>query len=209
VIDIQGKGGHGAMPHLCVDPINVGVHIHLALQELVSRETPPSDTVSLTIGAFQAGDAANVIPHTAQLSGTLRTYNEQTRQNLKQRMQALIEGIAASYRATATLRFLFEVGACTTDAAFLHDISPFVAEVLGEENCNFNAPPIMPSEDFSEITARVPSAYMTLGFGDEQQGCCYAGHHPKVVYRDEGMPYGTAVLVNTAVKWLHLQANQA
>ena len=206
IIDIQGKGGHGAMPHHCVDPINVGVHIHLALQELVSREAPPSDTVSLTIGTFHAGDAANVIPHTAQLTGSMRTYNENTRAHLKQRMQEVAEGIAAAYGASASVHFELEVGSCVTDVAFLDAISPYVADVLGEENCNFDAPPIMPSEDFSEVSMRVPSAYMTIGFGDESNGCYYAGHHPKVEYRDEGMPYGAAVLVNVAREWLKANA---
>lgn len=202
LIDIQGKGGHGAMPHMCVDPITVGVHIHLALQELISREAPPSDTVSLTVGSFHAGEAANVIPDTAQLRGSMRTYNEQVRHCLRERMKTVVEGVAAAYNASARLTFVFELNACCTDGAFLEDIKPFVEEVLGKENCDFNAPPIMPSEDFSEISSRVPSAYLTLGFGDESNGCCYAGHHPKVVLMDEGMPYGAAVLANTAYEWL-------
>ncbi len=202
VIRIQGKGGHGAMPHACVDPINVGVHIHLALQELISRETPPWDTVSLTVGTFHAGEAANVIPDTAELRGTMRTYNQQTRQHLRDRMVVLTEGVAAAYGAEAQLDFIIQMDACCTDASFLEKIKPFVAEILGADGCEFQAPPIMPSEDFSEISSRVPSAYLTLGFGDESEGCCYAGHHPKVVLRDEGMPYGAAVLANCAVEWL-------
>ncbi len=202
VIHIQGKGGHGAMPHACVDPINAGVHIHLALQELISRETPPWDTVSLTVGAFHAGDAANVIPDTAELRGTMRTYNQQTRQHLRERMTVVTEGVAAAYGAQAHVDFIQQMDACCTDAAFLDAIKPFVTEILGAENCEFQAPPIMPSEDFSEISSRVPSAYLTLGFGDESEGCCYAGHHPKVVLRDDGMPYGAAVLANCAVEWL-------
>lgn len=202
VIEIQGKGGHGAMPQACVDPINAGVHIHLALQELISRETPPWDTVSLTVGAFHAGEAANVIPHTAELRGTMRTYNEQTRRHLCSRMVTMVQSVAQAYDAQAKVDFIQRMDACCTDAAFLADIAPYIKEVLGEENCQLNAPPIMPSEDFSEISSRVPSAYLTLGFGDESEGCCYAGHHPKVVLLDEGMPYGAAILANCAIEWL-------
>lgn len=207
VIHIEGKGGHGAMPHLCTDPINVGVHIHLALQELISREAPPWDTVSLTVGSFHAGDAANVIPHTAELRGTMRTYNQQTRRHLRDRLSELVEGVACAYNATARVSFVQQMDPCCTNAAFLTDIKPFISEILGEANCEFQAPPIMPSEDFSEISSRVPSAYLTLGFGDESEGCFYAGHHPKVTLRDDGMPFGAAVLANCAVEWLKKSVN--
>ncbi len=202
VIHIQGKGGHGATPHLCVDPINVGAHIHLALQELVSRESSPSETVVITVGAFLAGDAANVIPPTAELRGTLRTYDENIRRHLQQRMKELVEGVAAAYGAKATVDFVLQLDACYTNADFLMDIKPFVTEILGEENCNFQAPPVMTSEDFSEISSRVPSAYFILGFGDEADGCRFAVHHPQATFRDEGIPYGAAVLANCAVEWL-------
>lgn len=202
VIDIEGKGGHGAMPHNCIDPINVAVHIHLALQELISRESPPSETVSLTVGSVHAGEAANVIPHTAQIKGTMRTYDQEVRQYNRRRIRELAEGIAAAYGAKARLCYALELGPCCTDPVFFDQIKPYITEMLGEENCMFDAPPIMPSEDFSEVSSRVPSAYLTLGFGDESQGCCYAGHHPKVKLLDEGMSYGAAVLTNTAYEWL-------
>ena len=79
VIQIEGKGGHGAHPHTAVDPINIGVHIHLALQELISREVDPAEAVVLTFGKFQGGGAANIIPATAVMEGTLRTFNEELR----------------------------------------------------------------------------------------------------------------------------------
>lgn len=202
VIRIHGKGGHGATPHLCVDPINVGVHIHLALQELISREVSPTETVVITIGAFLAGDAANVIPAFAELRGSMRTYDAQTRSRMQQRMKALAEGVAAAYGAEANVDFVLQLDACYTDRDFLRHIQPFVTEILGEENCDFQAPPVMTSEDFSEISARVPSAYLNLGFGDEADGCCFAGHHPKTMLLDQGLPYGAAVLANCAIEWL-------
>lgn len=202
VIRIQGKGGHGATPHLCVDPINVGAHIHLALQELVRQETASGDTLVISIGAFLAGDAANVIPGTAELRGTLRTYDENFRRHLQQRMKELIEGVAAAYGAKATVDFVLQLDACYTNAEFLKDIQPFVTEILGEENCDFQAPPVMTSEDFSEISSRVPSAYFILGFGDEADGCRFAVHHPQATFLDEGLPYGAALLANCAAEWL-------
>lgn len=202
VIRIQGKGGHGATPHLCVDPINIGAHIHLALQELVSRESSPSETVVITVGAFLAGDAANVIPATAELRGTLRTYDESIRRHLQKRMEELVEGVAAAYGAKATVDFVLQLDACYTNADFLKDIKPYVTEILGEENCDFQAPPVMTSEDFSEISSRVPSAYFILGYGDESDGCRFAVHHPQATFLDEGIPYGAAVLANCAVEWL-------
>lgn len=88
-ITIHGKGTHGAYPHQGIDPINIGVHIHLALQELISREANPQDICTLTIGKFNAGSAANIIPESAILQGTLRTNNVSTRENLLSRMESM------------------------------------------------------------------------------------------------------------------------
>lgn len=81
-ITAKGKGSHGAYPHVGIDPINIGAHIHLALQELVARESDPSKAVALTVGKFQAGTAANIIPETAVLEGTLRTNDSKMREKL-------------------------------------------------------------------------------------------------------------------------------
>ena len=99
-ITIHGKGSHGACPHQGVDPINIGVHIYLALQELIARESNPADSCVLTIGRFCAGEVANIIPDTAILQGTLRTNKESAREILVKRIREVSERTAAVYNGT-------------------------------------------------------------------------------------------------------------
>jgi amidohydrolase len=96
---VKGKGGHGAQPHLCVDPIAVGAQIVSALQTIVAREVDPTEPAVVTVGAFRAGEAANVIPDTAELRGTVRSFNPAVREQLATRIPELIRGIAAAMRS--------------------------------------------------------------------------------------------------------------
>lgn len=104
-IDIQGKGCHGSMPNNGVDPITVASHIITGLSEIQSRELGLSDEAVITIGTINAGNAANVIPDTAHMSGTIRTYDEDTRSYIKQRVSDIAGSIAKAYRATATVTY--------------------------------------------------------------------------------------------------------
>ena len=101
VIRVEGRGGHGAHPQSTVDPINIGVHIHLALQELLSREADPAELVVLTFGKFQGGDAANIIPSSAVLEGTLRTFSEPLRTHLLERIDTICTCTAEAFRGRA------------------------------------------------------------------------------------------------------------
>ena len=90
-IFIKGQGGHGAMPNQTIDPINVGVHIHLALQELISRESDPNDMAVITIGTFNSGDSANIIPEEATLTGTMRSFSKKNRKKLLERLNEVVD----------------------------------------------------------------------------------------------------------------------
>src|SRR5699024_452299 len=108
-ITVIGKGGYGTAPEACVDPINTGVHIYLALQELIARECPPSKEAVLTVGEFSAGNASNILPDTAVLQGTLRTFDEKTKQQLIRRIGEVVKGVAAVYRTEAVVEELADV----------------------------------------------------------------------------------------------------
>ena len=108
-ITIYGQGGHGAYPHTAVDPINIGVHIHLALQELIAREADPTHACVLTIGQFSAGSAANIIPDEAVLQGTLRTNNRESRDKLVRRIKEVAEKTAAVYGGTVSIEWISQV----------------------------------------------------------------------------------------------------
>ena len=108
-ITAKGKGSHGAYPHVGIDPINIGTHIHLALQELVARESDPSKAVALTVGKFQAGTAANIIPETAVLEGTLRTNDSKMREKIVNRIKEVAEKTAEVYGGSASIEMIYEV----------------------------------------------------------------------------------------------------
>ena len=128
-ITITGKGSHGAYPHVGVDPINIGVHIHLALQELIARESDPSHACVLTVGQFQAGTAANIIPDTAVLQGTIRTNNTEARKLLVQRMKEVAQRTAAVYNGSAEIEMISEVPPLICNPQMTDEIVSYMEEM--------------------------------------------------------------------------------
>lgn len=177
-ITIHGKGTHGAYPHQGIDPINIGVHIHLALQELISREANPQDICTLTIGKFNAGSAANIIPESAILQGTLRTNNVSTVPPLMCNPQLTLEMV--EYMSQVGIEGLKEIPNSTATA----------------------------SEDFAIISEKIPTTYMllTAGFMDERGD--YPLHHPKAQFDENVCVIGAACFSYCASHWLENHKNR-
>ena len=132
-ITAKGKGSHGAYPHVGIDPINIGAHIHLALQELVARESDPSKAVALTVGKFQAGTAANIIPETAVLEGTLRTNDSKMREKIVNRIKEVAEKTAEVYGGSASIEMIYEVPTITCDSKLTEEFVKYIKEINGPE----------------------------------------------------------------------------
>lgn len=201
-IQITGKSSHGAYPHLSIDPINIGVHIHLALQELIARECDPSDACLLTIGQFTAGSAANIIPDTALLKGSMRTNKKDVRDKLARRLTEVSEGTASVYGGKAAVKFLCSVPVLVCDADLTNEIVGYMRELpvlgaTGYPNVSASA-----SEDFSLIAERVPSVfiYLSAGFPDERGE--YPAHNSRVMFNEDVLPIGAAYLAHCAERWL-------
>lgn len=201
-IKITGKGSHGAYPHVGVDPINIGVHIHLALQELIARETSPADACVLTIGQFTAGSAANIIPETAVLQGTIRTNKKKERELLVRRMKEVAEKTAEVYNGKAEIEMISEVPPLICNPELTDEMIGYMKEI--------NIPGLMPypnvsssaSEDFAVIAERVPSTFMYLSAGYMDERGTYPAHNPKAQFNEEVCPIGVACLAQCAVRWL-------
>lgn len=206
-IRVTGKGGHGASPHNTVDPINVGVHIHLALQELIAREVSPKDEAALTFGRFQSGDADNIIPKTAVLGGTLRTVKQETRDFLLKRIETCVKMTADMFRAEAVLTVPASVSALTVDETCADIIGKGFAAVLGKAAMRVNQT-TSGSEDFAEVSCRVPSMFFVVGGGDKEHGYEYAGHHPKVRYDETSLVSGAAAFACGAKAYLAAGGNK-
>jgi amidohydrolase len=187
-ITIAGKGAHGAHPHLSIDPVLVACHLGTALQSIVSRNVSARDTAVLSITRIQSGDAYNVIPQSAVMSGTVRTMQRETMKLVEQNMERLTTAVAAGFGAEAKLDFRLIFASMVADEAEAAVYGDAAAELVGEENLDRHSPPGMGSEDFSFMMEQVPGAHINLGNGDSA-----ALHNHKYDFNDETIPYGVAL----------------
>lgn len=212
-IDIQGKGCHGSMPNNGVDPVTIAAHIITGLSEINSRELGLSDDAVITIGTINAGNAANVIPDTAHMSGTIRTYDEETRSYIKQRVSDIASNIASAYRGSASVTYgsgcpclLNNPGLATCSAKYLNELlgpsRTFTAAQLNAMSGGGKASKSTGSEDFAYVSQKVPSIMFALAAGTPQDGYCYPQHHPKVKFDEAILSEGSAVYAYTAMRWL-------
>lgn len=212
-IDIQGKGCHGSMPNNGVDPVTIVAHIITGLSEINSRELGLSDNAVITIGTINAGNAANVIPDTAHMSGTIRTYDEETRSYIKQRVSDIASNIASAYRGSASVTYgsgcpclLNNPDLATCSAKYLNELlgpsRTFTATQLNAMSGGGKASKSTGSEDFAYVSQKVPSIMFALADGTPQDGYCYPQHHPKVKFDEAILSEGSAVYAYTAMRWL-------
>ena len=195
-INVQGKGCHGSMPAAGVDALTAASHILIALQEISARELSLTDRAVLTIGTFHVGTAANAFADTDVLGGTLRTYDEDVRARIKERMSQLVQAIAAAYRAKAEVRFGSGCPSLYNDEALSQAVGGYVTELLGEQS--FPAMSGGGSEDFAYVSREIPALMVALGTGVTE----YPLHHPKAVFDEQALPIGSAVFAYSAIRWL-------
>ncbi len=201
-ITLTGKGTHGSTPESGIDPINTGVHIHLALQELIAREVPASEEAVLTIGSFNAGSAPNVIPERAVLEGTLRTFKPKLREMLIQRIHEVVDSVSMTYRTEANIEVLSDVPAVACDADLNKEITATIREMDGTVGL-YPLYHVMGSEDFAFISEKVPSSYFGLGAGVPDKAKWIGQHNPKVRFTDDCLALGAAVYAQTTINWLN------
>jgi amidohydrolase len=196
-IDIEGKGGHAARPHLAIDTVLVGAQIINNLQSIVSRNVDPLESAVVSICMFHAGNTDNVIPQTAQLRGTARSLSPQVRDLLEKRLQEVVEGTAKLHGAKATLKYRRGYPVLTNHAAQTDFAAKVAGDVAGKDKIDTDIAPVMGAEDFSFMLNARPGAFIFVGNGDS------AGlHHPAYNFNDEAIPFGTSYwvkLVETAL----------
>ena len=212
-IKVKGKGCHGSMPNTGIDPLTAAAHILIALQELHARELSMSDQAVLTIGTMNAGTAANVIPDEVVMGGSIRTFDEDTREFIKQRMTDIACGIAKSFRASAEVTFGSGCPTLVNDSELSQCAYRYVKELLGDDHAfsvaELNAlgggsksSKSAGSEDFAYVSQKVPSIMLALAAGQPEKGYKYPQHHPMVKFDEEALVPGSAVYAYTAMRWL-------
>ncbi|MDE7366966.1 MAG: amidohydrolase [Lachnospiraceae bacterium] len=212
-IKVQGKGVHGSMPNLGIDPLNAASHILIALQEIQTRELALNEQAVLTIGTMNAGTAPNVIPDSVVMSGSLRTFDEETRTFIKNRLTDIAMGTARTFRAEAEVTFKSGCPTLVNDKELSVSILKYARELLGPEKAfsveelntmakDKKASGSAGSEDFAYISQEVPSIMLALAAGHPDNGYVYPQHHPMVKFDENALPSGCAVYAYTAMRWL-------
>jgi hippurate hydrolase len=188
-IEVTGRGAHGARPEASVDPVLAACHITTALQSIVARNVPPSDTAVLSVTRVVGGDAYNVIPQTATISGTARAFRPETMKLIEEGMKRVAEGVAAGFGAAASLDFRVIFAPLINQKVQTDAIADTAAELVGEAAVDRAKPPGMGSEDFSFMMEQVPGAYIQIGNGKESGQL----HNPHYDFNDAATPYGAAL----------------
>jgi hippurate hydrolase len=212
-IQIKGQGCHGSMPNMGVDPITVAAHIVIALQEIHARELAMNEQAVLTIGTLHAGNADNAIPDVAVLGGSIRTFNEETRGFVKQRLTEIAKGIAKSFRAEVEVEFGSGCPTLLNDKDLSERVLNYTKELLGDGKAfsvaqlntvsgDSKTSKSAGSEDFAYVSQKVPSIMLALAAGEPDKGYAYPQHHPKVKFDEDALANGCAVYAYTAMRWL-------
>ena len=200
-ITIHGKGGHGAYPHRSVDSVLVGSMVVQALHTLVSRNVDPLESAVLTIGKIDSGTVRNVIPETATLLGTLRTFNLEVRDYLIKRIQEVIHGVTEAMGATGELDY---------DSGYPPGINTLGISLLVEESLASIAdvkeivqlPPGMGAEDFAFYLQEAPGCFYNVGAGNKEKGITYPAHHPLFDVDESALKVGAQALASNAIDLL-------
>jgi hippurate hydrolase len=196
-IEIEGKGGHAARPHISVDTVLVGAQIINQIQSIVARNVDPLHAAVISICMFQAGSTDNVIPQTAHLRGTARSLTPAVQDILERRLHEVVEGTARLYGAHAKLTYKRDYPVTRNHERETAFAASVAAQVVGGERVDTDVAPVMGAEDFSFMLNARPGAFIFVGNGDS------AGlHHPAYDFNDEVIPIGTSYwvkLVETAM----------
>ena len=190
-IVVEGHGAHGAMPHHGVDPVLVASHIVTALQSIVARNIDPVKTAVVSTTQIHSGDTWNVIPQTAILRGTVRTFEKPVQDFIEARIRQIAENIAAGFGARVSKWRYERRYPATVNSVVETDFAATAAQALvGDGNVNLNPTPAMGSEDFAWMLLKKPGCYIWIGNGDGVGSCMV--HNPGYDFNDEILPLGAS-----------------
>lgn len=205
-IDITGRGGHGAHPYQTVDPVLVAAHIITAVQSIVSRNVKPVDSAVISLCAVQAGDlsAMSVVPNSASIVGTVRTFKTEVQDLVERRLHDLCMAVAQGFGASVQVTFERMYPATVNTLAEAQFAGDVAASIVGEDNLTRNLEPSMGAEDFSFMLQAKPGAYLRLGQGTTSGPTAQCLHHPGYDFNDEVLPLGSALFAGLIEQGLPL-----
>lgn len=201
-ITIRGKSGHGAYPQMAIDPINIAVHVYLALDAIVNREVSSEKSCVLTFGSIHAGTAYNIIPDIATLEGTLRTNHPESRTHMLKRIEEAVCQTAALYDGTGDIRFFSNNPPLICNPALTREIVGYLKELEIPNISTIPGITASASEDFAAVTERVPGSFLYLSAGFPNHQGDAPAHNSKVRFNENVLPIGAGGLAHCALRWL-------
>lgn len=195
-LTIHGKGGHGSMPQQTIDPVLIAAQIILSLHTIVSRNIDPLALAVLSIGAVHTGNAFNIIPDTATIEGTVRSFNNAVRETIFKRIEEIAQGICAANNASVQIETLFGHPAVINHAQYTKVIEK-AAEDCQSGLFTKEIPPVMCGEDFSHYLASVPGTFFFIGTGTDEM--IYPHHHPKFDLDEKCILHGMEIMARAAI----------
>jgi amidohydrolase len=200
-VTLRGVGTHAAMPHQGHDPVVALAHVITALQTLASRETDPLREVVVTVTQLRAGTAFNIIPGSAWMNGTARSFDRETWQGLPERFERIVRGVAQALRCEADIEFLRYNQPTVNDpamAALAHEVA---ADIVGAGNVVTDIR-TMGGEDFSAFLAKVPGCFIAVGSRNESRGLVHEHHHPRFDVDETSLEIGAELLLRITHRFL-------
>lgn len=184
-IEVNGKGGHGAYPHNTVDSIVIGTTIVNSLQQIVSRKVDPQKSAVLTVGTFHAGKAFNVIPDSAVIEGTVRTFEEEVQNLIEQEIKSVSSGIAQAFGATASVKYERGYPSLYNHVEETKAIQEAFREIFGDSVVPFQS--TMGAEDFAYYLKNIPGSYFKVGAHNDDPKTQFPHHHPEFDFDEEAL----------------------
>jgi amidohydrolase len=202
ILRVRGRGGHGAMPHLAVDPVVVAAQIVVALQTLVAREVSPFHPAVVTFGSIHGGGAFNVIADEVELHGTLRAYDPADRELLRRRVGEVARGVAEALRAEAEYEIRGGCPACVNDPAMVELVRAAAAATVGEERVPGGDQRQAASDDMAYFLEAAPGCYFFVGAGDPARGIVAPHHSPRFDIAEASLAIGLETLARATLEYL-------
>ncbi|AQU78502.1 M20 metallopeptidase family protein [Planococcus faecalis] len=200
-VEVQGVGGHGASPHMTVDALVTACQLVVNYQQIISRRVSPMRQAALTVGAIHSGSVTNIIPDTASLKGTVRTFDEETRDVIEKAMQQVTTSTCEAAGATVKFNYIRDCPSIFNDATETDRIREVAKWVLGTENVS-DAEKMTGSEDFAFYQQVVPGTYFMVGGGNPQLNAVYPHHHPKFDVDEMSIQHIGKIFIGGALNYL-------
>ncbi len=201
-IKLTGRGGHGAVPNLTIDPIVAAAQIVTALQTIVSRNVPPLLAAVVSVTTVHSGTAFNVIPQEAELTGTIRTFDLAVRQKVLERFEQIVRGIGESMGCKVEIVMQRVTPAVINDDAVAASVQETARKVLPDANLDTASYLTMGAEDMAFMQEKVPGCYFFIGSNNHDKHLDYAHHHPKFDFDEEALMRGAALMAAAAADLL-------